>query len=358
MLPSFAHRFWIMRNSIAGAFVLLFTLIFGAGGLELFVRLAYSDGGNFDIEMWRYAKDLKRVSQLPGVGHEHRPNTAGVFMGVPVAINSAGLRDREYPQAKRPGVARILMLGDSVTFGWGVPDEGTTSRALERRLNPPGGPARFEVINTGVGNTNTAMQAAYFMHRGVHFQPDVVVLNYFINDAEETPTKQDNWLTGWSYAAVFVAGRLDILERTYLGKADWREYYRGLYRPDATGWRRAERRFADLAAFCRERGIRLLVVNYPELHELADYPFPEVTARVAALAEREKLAFLDLLPSIGREVPTGLWVTPTDSHPNARAAELFSAAIADKLRASYPDLFTSVPPEPQQTSGDAAAKGG
>ncbi|WP_368744432.1 SGNH/GDSL hydrolase family protein [Desertibaculum subflavum] len=347
-----------MRNFIAGLFVLLFTLILSAAGLELLVRLAYGDGSNFDIEMWRYARELKRVSVIPGVGHEHRANTSGVYMGVPVTINSAGLRGREYAPDKSPGTVRILMLGDSVTFGWGTPEEGTTSTALERNLNAGAASARFEVINTGVGNTNTAMQVAYFLHKGVAFQADVVVLNYFINDAEETPTKQDSWLTDWSYAAVFIAGRLDILERSYFGKADWREYYRDLYRPGAPGWQEAERRFAELAAFCRERGVRLLVVNYPELHELADYPFPEVTARVAALAESEKLPFLDLLPSIRSQVPDSLWVTPTDSHPNAKAAELFSAAIADKLRTSYPDLFASEPPEPQQTSGDAAARGG
>jgi hypothetical protein len=169
-----------MRSFFAGLSVLLISFAVGAVALELVVRLAYSDGSNFDIEMWRYANDLKQVSPIRGVGHEHRPGTSGVYTGVPVAINSAGLRDREYPVAKPAGAVRILMLGDSVTFGWGAPEDGTTSTALERRLNAGDGPARFEVINTGVGNTNTAMQVAYFLNKGARFQPDVVVLNYFI----------------------------------------------------------------------------------------------------------------------------------------------------------------------------------
>lgn len=334
------------------------TLVVGAASLELFVRLAHSGGSNFDIEMWRYARELKQVSAIPGVGHEHRPGAAGIYMGVPVAISSAGLRDREYSLQKPPGVVRILMLGDSVTLGWGAPETATVSRALERQLNGGGGPFRVEVINTGVGNTNTAMQAAYFLDKGQRYTPDLVVLNYFINDAEETPTRQSNWLTDWSYAAVFVAGRLDILARTYFGKPDWKNYYRDLYRPEAAGWREAARSFAELAAFCREKGIRLMVANYPELHELADYPFAEATARVAALAAGEGLPFLDLLPSVRGEVPTSLWVTLEDSHPNAKAAELFSAALADKLRATYPDLFGNTPPGGPRASGDATAEGG
>jgi len=346
-----------MRNFFAGLVVLLIALLMGAGALEAFVRIAYSDGSNFDIEMWRYARDLKQVSEIPGVGHEHRPAASGVYMGVPVAINSAGLRDREYAPEKPEGAVRVLMLGDSVTFGWGAPEDGTTSTALERRLNPGDRPARFEVINTGVGNTNTAMQVAYFTNKGFRFQPDVVVLNYFINDAEQTPTKRGNWLTDHSYAAVFLGGRFDILQRIYFGKADWREYYRDLYRPDAAGWRAAESSLAELAAFCRARGIRLMLVNYPELHELADYPFADVTARLAGIAARESLPFLDLLPSIRAEVPTSLWVTPTDSHPNARAAELFAEAIADKLRSTYPELFGDRPEMPE-VSGSGAPKGG
>lgn len=350
-----------MRNFLAGLVVFVITLAIGAAGLELFVRFVYSDGSNFDIEMWRYAKDLKQVSEIPGVGHEHRPGSSGVYMGVPVAINSQGLRDREYPLEKPEGMVRVLMLGDSLMFGWGAPVEGTTSKALERRLNPAGAPPQFEVINTGVGNTNTAMQVAYFVNKGYRFKPDVVLLNYFINDAEETPRKKENWLKDWSYAAVFIAGRLDILQRTYFGKADWQQYYRDLYRPDAPGWRAAQQSIAELAAFCREKGIRLMVVHYPELHQLADYPFTDVTAQLAGIAEREKLPFLDLLPSVRAEEPTSLWVTPEDSHPNAKAAELFSQAIAEKLRTTYAELFGGAPsdaPEAPKASNSSMPKGG
>ena len=48
------------------------------------------------------------------------PGYTGWFAGVPVKINSLGLRDdREYALPKRPSTVRVLVLGDSVTFGHG-----------------------------------------------------------------------------------------------------------------------------------------------------------------------------------------------------------------------------------------------
>ncbi|MEX0696117.1 MAG: SGNH/GDSL hydrolase family protein [Dongiaceae bacterium] len=328
-----------MRNLLAALTLLVVSVVVFFGLAELFVRLAFDDGSNFDIEMWKYARELKQVSPIPGVGHEHVPNAAGTYMGVPVVINSLGLRDREYEFAKPAGTVRILMLGDSLTFGWGAPVDGTTAKRLEGRLDAADPGRRYEVINAGIGNTNTAMQVAHFLSKWYQLEPDIVVLNYFINDAEETPSRQQNFVLERSYAAVFLAGRLDVLWRSYLGGSDWKAYYDGLYRDDAPGWRQVRESLAALADYCRRNGIGLLVANYPELHELADYPFARATGQVEAAAAADGVPFLDLLPAVRGEDPESLWVTPTDAHPNAKAADRFAAAIAEQLRIDFPDLF-------------------
>ena len=123
-----------MRVLSALATVLI-SVVIGFGLFEVYTRIFETDGQNFDIEMWRYAKDLKRVSDIPGMGHEHVPGTEGVYMGVPVKINSVGWRDDEHPIEKPAATTRIMMLGDSLTFGWGVPADGVTSNILEQRLN-------------------------------------------------------------------------------------------------------------------------------------------------------------------------------------------------------------------------------
>ena len=324
----------------AGVFVSLVIGVVVAFGLaEIFSRVAIDDGMHFDLEMWKYAKDIKREADIPGLGHEHAANTSGQFMGVPVSINSLGLRDREYSVEKPAGTTRIVMLGDSLTFGWGVRIEDTPSKMLEEMLNKGAPAPRYEVINTGVGNYNTVQEVTYFLNKGRKLNPDVVVLNYFINDAEPTPLKKQSLLAEHSYAAVVGLSAFATLSRTYLGKADWREYYSNLYRDESPAWQAARKAIGELAAFCRQNGIRLMVVNYPELHILQDYPFAAVTDAVRRLATEHNAAFVDLLPTVREEEPSSLWVSPTDAHPNRKANERFTGAIADGLRRSFPDLF-------------------
>lgn len=327
-----------MKNVIFGIVTTFICLVVLVGLLEIYVRLMHTDGSNFDIEMWRYARDLKQVSAIEGAGHEHVPGRSGVYMGVPVAINSVGWRDGEYAVDRTEGVPRIMMLGDSLAFGWGAPPEDVTSYRLEKLLNARGD-KKYEVLNTGIGNTNTAMQTAFFLNRGYRYKPDIVVLNYFINDAEPTPVRKESFFIENFYAAVFFTGRYDILTRQFFGKTDWRTYYRDLYRDEQPGWLAAKEAIEALSSYCEQQGIELVVVNYPELHELAPYPFQDVTDLVHAEADKLGAPFLDLLPTVTEQEPISLWVTETDAHPNGKAAGLFAAELEKFLAEQFPDIL-------------------
>src|SRR5207302_1625735 len=139
-------------------------LLIVMAGIELFVRLVIDNGMQFDLEMWKYATEIKQIAANPLIGHEHRPNSRAHLMGVDVVINSKGLRNREIAYERRPGTLRILMLGDSFTEGWGVASSDTFASRVERLLAERGIAA--EVINAGVGNYNTAMEVSYFLAEG------------------------------------------------------------------------------------------------------------------------------------------------------------------------------------------------
>ncbi len=298
--------------------------------VEAGVRLLADDGMQYDLEMWKYARAMKRVSAIEGVGHDHVPGTSARLMGVDVRINSTGQRNPEVLRPKPEDVYRIVMLGDSLTFGWGVEEEETSSRRLERKLNAARADGkRVSIVNAGVGNYNTKMQAAWLVAEGDMYEPDMIILNYFINDAEPTPIRRGGALRENSAAFVYFWGRADALQRKFFGKADWRQYYRDLYRPDARGWRDAQSAFGRLAEYARKQDIPLLVVNYPELRALTPYPFGDISAEVKALAGRHHLPYLDLLPAVAGQTPETLWVSLEDAHPNAKAFALFSEAIAD-----------------------------
>lgn len=316
----------VLKEWSLNALTLVLSLLLVYGAAELYVSYAIDDGMQFDLEMWRYAREIKRRSANPAIGHEHTPNTSARLMGADVAISSQGLRDREFTPVPPPGRTRILMLGDSLAFGWGVPVDKTYSKRLEDMLRQAG--HDVEVINTGVGNYNTEMEVAYFLERGVKLKPHYVVLNYFINDAEPTPRDGSNLLSRNLRAFVFFASRADAVMRLVgVGeRTDWKTYYSGLYE-GADGPGRVAAAIGRLAAACRENGILLLVASYPELRDPANYPFPQVDQLIQGIAAANQLKFVNLIAEVRDLPPESLWVTRPDPHPSVVAHEAFAKGL-------------------------------
>ena len=95
----------------------------------------------------------------------------------PVHINSHGTRGPDFQTNKPVGTIRILSLGDSRTFGWGLADEETYSRQLERLLQERAGSGKkIEVINAGVNAWSYLQMLVYLRDFGLRYKPDFVVL--------------------------------------------------------------------------------------------------------------------------------------------------------------------------------------
>lgn len=298
---------------------------------EVILRLYLARSILYDVEMSRYASELKVPSANPKIGHVHRPNASAVLMGVPVRINADGLRDRDHDLA-HPGARRIIFLGDSLTFGWGVEESQTFAARIEAMLAKR---SPVDVINFGTGNYNTEQEANLFFEKGLKYSPDEVVVFFFINDAEPTP-RQSRWeLLENVRILTFFWSRVNAL-RSKLGHGgSFRDYYAALYRDDQPGWIAEKRAFRDLRDVCAEHGIDLRVVMLPELHVLTPYAFAAEHAKVAAFLRDNHIPVLDLAPSFaGETAPERLWVAPDDAHPNAiaheRIAEYASAFVGER----------------------------
>src|SRR5580658_425565 len=154
-----------LKSVLLNLALLLGAMLFFCGAMELALRIVFARSLDFSMEMWKYAVKLKHPEPNPLLSFSHRPNSSAFLMGVPVSINSHGLRDREYSLQKPPGVYRIVMSGDSTTLGWGVPEDQTVAKILERRLNRTCASAQpcFEALNAGVGNYGTVQEYAHYM---------------------------------------------------------------------------------------------------------------------------------------------------------------------------------------------------
>jgi len=197
-------------------------------------------------------------------------------------------------------------------------------------------PGNVELINTGIGNYNTSQEVALFENSVLRLEPDIVVVNWFINDAEPTPTKRSPIAISYSYLAMWLWGRLDTLQRMEDAAKDYREHYAGLYNDDQPGYVEMTRAFARFGELARANRFTLIVGLLPELHSVwPDYEFRAIHDQVRQVALAGGAAqVVDLAPAFAGEVPPTLWVSPDDAHPNARGHAIIARGLFDALLAA------------------------
>lgn len=307
-------------NRLKDVIILFLSLLIALGIGEVLIRCIYSLRLDYQIEMSQYAATLKRPAMLMEMSHEHIPGKKAKLMGVDVYINQYGFRDNEYRIEKPRGTYRILLLGDSLTLGWGVPQSERFSELLERMLNfrvPQG--RKVQIINTGVGNYNTAQEVAFFAARGRAWKPDMVIMNFFINDAEPTPLRHGTWPFKYSYLARWTWGRLDLLQRRFRTAPRYDKYYRSLYKENQPGWVACQKAIGRLVRLSQEDGFTLVLAILPELHSVEpQYIFRNEEREIAARAQAVGVKYVVMLaPYFQGLQPQSLWVSPDDAHPNA-----------------------------------------
>lgn len=305
---------------------------------ELVLRVVFARSMDLPMEMWKYATQLKQPVADPQLSFAHVPNRSAFLMGVPVSTGSHGLRDREYSRAKPPGVYRIVILGDSTTLGWGVAVEETVPKILEAELNELQVPGydRFEVLNAGVGNYDTVQEVTHYLTYGRELHPDLVILQYFINDAEPVPEERRLPLLDRSYLLAYALSRFDTMMRKTGVRPSWKEYYAGLYEDGLPGLEAAKQALATLAVRTRADGTKLLVTILPELRQInQDYPFVSQHEKIKDVLAANQVPVIDLIDGLrGHGPESSLWVTEADDHPNGKANTLVAAQILRWIRAN------------------------
>src|SRR5246127_1865656 len=322
-------RFAKRPSALLNTIVLLIAILVGCMAMEMALRAIFAHSLDFSMEMWKYAVKLKRPVANPDLSFAHAPNRSAFLMGVPVSINSEGLRDREFSLEKPPDVYRVMMLGDSTTFGWGVRQEDTAAKFLERKLNAdlPTGYNRAEVMNTGVGNYDTVQEVTYYETIGWKYHLDLVVLVFFINDPEPVPIEKKGFLIDRSYLVAFATNRIDGVLRHTGARPDWKTYYASLYDDDRPGFQACKKALVSLANSTRSHNAKLLVAILPELHQIngQSYPFRAAHQKIKDVMAAEDVPVLELIDGLKDHGPEeNLWVTALDDHPNAKANNLIS----------------------------------
>jgi len=298
---------------------LIVALALGEGVL----RLKNGSMTTYDIEMWRYAKELKAKSDDPELDFDHVKSKTAVLQNVAIRLNEWGLRGGTV-EPLPPGGRRILFLGGSIALGWGVPEEQTVEARLERKLRETGQPA--QVLNGGVGNYNAERYVSRFVKELSGLNPTDIVVHYFLRDAEDLPAGGGNVALRHSELAV----TLWIAFHRLFDKAGEQslvEHYQRTYEPGAPGFIEMQKQLKALAAYASAHHIRLYLAMTPDVHNLVDYKFEFVHDIMRRIADADGYTYVDLLPALRGRPPQDLFAMPGDPHPNALGHELMADAI-------------------------------
>ncbi len=163
------------------AIVLVLTVLEGMGWLlsrsnPQIEKIRFSLLGKTPLERYQYCSGQAYLNYIPAPSLSH----SGFAQH-----NAMGWRGESVPLARIPHVPRVLFLGGSVVYGWGVADPSQTYPAVcGQLLEDTLGSRRVEIINAGAPWLTTAEMLNYYVLKFRYYRPDVVVINEGGNDAE------------------------------------------------------------------------------------------------------------------------------------------------------------------------------
>lgn len=221
----------------------------------------------------------------PELGWRGRPQAEGAFSGweftTHAHLNADGFRDRPVAERRPPAHRRILLFGDSITWGYGVEEGERFSDLLPELLAGLG--VQVEVLNVAVNGYDTGQELLLYRRIGIRSCADLVVVGLYENDLRES-------VSAWQgpYAKPYfrmVEDRLELSNVPVPQAADWATLQED-HQSSLKRWLREHMRLYALAAWARETLRSVLAPLSPSV-PTADEPGMMVTAGLLRQFQQE-----------------------------------------------------------------------
>jgi len=258
-------------------------------------------------------------------------------------INSLGMRGAEASLEKPAGTLRVLVLGDSVAFGWGLEEQDTLSSQLQQLLDSAGTGKRFQVWNAGVPGYATWQELSYLAEKSAALQPDLVILPFLFNDVDGNNEAEQTQPFGMSRAAQLFATWTQRSAALCLVRTlalDFRlRHLQPCRGPNC--WGATESALDGLKAQTARLDSGLAVVAFPMRLQLepdaepgyydralGDNPQENYQDIISRLCRDRQVPYLDLLPAFRAAMPQAQQTLFLDAdHPNAEGSRLAARAM-------------------------------
>lgn len=309
-----------------------------------------------------------------------------------VSFNSLGLRGPEVAAGKRPGVPRVLFLGDSFVEGKQVADDEVLTAVLSRLAARDGRP--LEVINAGVAGYGTTDELLLWEQLGRSLRPDLVIVGFYPNDVRNNLERR--WFVlrdgaivpghaphlpkvRWIYdLRKLLASHSHLWMLLKAGKTAWHEREEEALREEeevkegvplqpslletedvfaiepsaeiARGWRLTEALLTELKRRVDSTGARFVLAVFPSRYQVDDalwrthaaasgldpgrYDMEIPDRRLAAWAASTGTTIVDLLPDFRSRNTDNSFYFSIDAHWNPAGQELAGEVIYRRLRSA------------------------
>lgn len=337
------------RNFFTNFLVLFFALFLCLMVIEFATRIFWA------APEFRYPQTRHR--KHPVLGWEMIPNQEAYTFGVPVTINSNGLRGEEFRIQKDPDIFRILILGDSFTFGVLLRNDQIYPTLLKDILKNYNPEQKWEVINGGVQRYSLYQELDYLKLKGLQFNPDLVIIG-FVND--DIGKRSKKWERDYERSREKLASLLwekvpflmffvknsalvnflrDRIIRLKFSMNAARSVelriLKGIRDNHINSlWQATRQYLAEVAELGRKYGFKVLLVAFPATNQIVfDYPNSIYPAELQKIAKDLSIPFVDLFPVFKENYTGDIWSLyyPYDPHPNALGHRLAAEAIFEAL---------------------------
>ena len=309
-------------NIAAGLLVSYLTVLFLLGVGEVYYRFGYADSG------WGFTLAHKNWEQR----YWH--------------LNSLGFRDREWSEADFTGRTTIAVVGDSFASGWGVNDPADRFPDVLADLLGDD----YAVINLALPGTSTPQQLE-ILQENPPAKPDIVLLQYFLNDIELASASVSRL---WVDEFVTAPADGSIAAETYLGNYIYWAIYPLTRTVNATFegsywdwqyetydihaiWQIHEQQLQDFIDYVEALDAELYVVIFPNMEDpVRSIPYVD---RVKFVFEergytQNVMTLHDYVA--GWNKPESIVASPRDAHPSAAFHRFVGQQIYERWFAETP----------------------
>ena len=299
----------------------------------------------------------------PVLNWRHKPNSLRIGEGnITFHYNNQGFRDRNHQIDNPTGEYRIVVVGDSVTEGYGVDWENIFSSLLQGHFNDKNDTA--EIITFAQGGLNTPQEIHLLSQAGLIYKPNLVILNFVLNDCDfyskfrivdcerghpDCEIKLLNLFNlhikinpeiKYFLRSLALFNFMNERVQNALGRIVGDEnqdvdYFKSIWKKEPNR-QKIVKGFTQLAHLQKQHNFEVLVIIWPIITNYSSYSYEHIHDWVKEQAKGFGFPTIDLLPHFSSYPYQQLQVMSLDHiHPNARGHKVAAEAFLSWFNSQY-----------------------